>query len=239
MKSPEKFQLAPLIILLAFACSPFGKVDYNYDRTIDFTLYKTFAWVPDSTMLGEEEIGEQGYDKNIVLNNSKNYINHNLSQRGLLVNIDSPDVVLQLIILNEELERVVSNPYPPYTGYYFYNPYYFPYYYPRYRFYTWYSWPNPPFWNYDDTERTVTYIKGNITLNLFDTRLKKLVWTASSEGNIYDPEYFHYPVHPALGKILDKFPVKPIHKQNSMEKSTYPFRNNGWNRDIIDPLYPR
>jgi hypothetical protein len=195
------------VLLVAVRCSTYTNVYSNYDKSTDFSQYKTFAWAPDSGVVVPKDL--EAYDNDIVRNNAKNYITHSLSHRGLLVNIDSPDLVLNLVLLNEKQERIVTYHSYPYNGYYFYNPYYFPYYYPHYRYYTWYGW-GPPYFDDHSTTITKTYVKGTITLNMYDRKLKKLVWTGSAEGDIYDPKYIQYQVHPAIDRIMKKFPVKAV-----------------------------
>ena len=227
---------ALLAALLALtACSTYQNIYTNYDRSIDFNQYSTFAWAPDSTAAGEQQ--NTPYDNDIVRNNAKNYITHSLTQRGFLVDVDSPDLVLELVLLNEKKERIVTyHTYPYYSGYYFYNPYYFPYYYPHHRYYTWYGWHGwtyHPYWD-EVTTYTKTYIKGTVTLNMYDRKLQRLVWTGSAEGNIYDPQYIQYDVHPAIDKILKLFPVKPAHRQKHYDDlyKERIVRGSGANREI-------
>ncbi|MDN3690158.1 DUF4136 domain-containing protein [Cyclobacterium jeungdonense] len=206
--------IAIACILIIGSCDTFNKVSYNYDRSIDFRSYRTFAWTPEDVD-DPEKVKTEDYDMDIVRNNAKNYITHAFSQRGFTVDVDSPDMVLQLVLLNEEKERIVTRYADFYPGYYFYNPYYFPYYYPRYRFYTWYGWGYPPHWSIPISQHTETYLEGTITLNVFDRKLKKRIWTASTEGDIYDSKYLLYPVHPAIDLLLNKFPVKPLKGKSS------------------------
>lgn len=199
---------------VVISCGTYRNIYSDFDKSIDFSKYETFAWAPDSgTALPQKEFEQTPYDNDIVRNNAKNYITHSLSHRGYLVNIDSPDVIIQLVLLNEKKERIVTYNNRPYAPYYYYSPYYFPYYYPYYRFYTWYGWATyPPFWDTQVTTYTKTYVRGTITINVFDRRLKKLVWTGSAEGDIYDPAYVRFNVHPAIDRIMKKFPIKPLHK---------------------------
>ncbi|MFC4870311.1 DUF4136 domain-containing protein [Negadavirga shengliensis] len=215
-------------LIMIGSCNSFKKVSYNFDRSIDFGVYKTFAWTPDEEEVPDNGNKEGDYDMDIVRNNAKNYITHAFSQRGYLVDVDSPDMVLQLVLLNEKKERIVTHYSHFYPGYYFYNPYYFPYYYPRYRFYTWYGWNRPPFWDFPVSRHTETYIEGTITLNVYDRKLKKLIWTGSTGGNIYDPKYVLYPVHPAVDLVLSKFPVRPLKgNKGSLDLSNRAPRSNG------------
>ena len=219
------------IALTAIRCGTYTNVYSNYDKSIDFTLYKTFAWAADSGVVVPKDL--EAYDNDIVRNNAKNYITHSLSNRGFLVNIDSPDLVLNLVLLNEKHEKVVTYNSYPYSGYYFYNPYYFPYYYPRYRYYTWFGW-GPPYFDNQSTTVTKTYVKGTITVNMYDRKRKKLVWTGSAEGNIYDPKYIQYDVHPAIDRIMKKFPVKATSDQKLNKELNFKnrvVRTNEFNRE--------
>ncbi|CAD5265341.1 MULTISPECIES: DUF4136 domain-containing protein [unclassified Imperialibacter] len=215
MNSLIKILMAIDLVIILAGCETYRTIYSNYDRSIDFTSYKTFAWAPDS--IAGQESENTPYDNDIVRNNVKNYITHGMTQRGFLVDVESPDLVLDLVLLNEKKERIVTYHSYPYSGYYFYNPYYFPYYYPDRRFYTWHGWYGwgyrPPYWGDQVTTYTHNYVRGTITLNMYDRQLKKLVWTGSAEGDIYDPAYIQYNVHPAIDRILKEFPVKPVHKQ--------------------------
>lgn len=211
-----------LFLVAAFAyaatgCSTYQNIYSDYDRSIDFSQYKTFAWAPDSgTAQPQKEFEGTPYDNDIVRNNAKNYITHCMSHRGYLVDIDTPDVVLQLVLLNEKRERMITYSNRPYPPYYYYSPYYFPYYYPYYRYYTWYGWGvYPPDWGERFTTYRKHFVRGTITINIFDRKLKKLIWTGSAEGDIYDPAFIRYDVHPAIDRIMRKFPVKPLHKKGN------------------------
>jgi len=84
------------------SCGTYRNIYSDFDKSIDFSKYETFAWAPDSgTALPQKEFEQTPYDNDIVRNNAKNYITHSLSHRGYLVNIDSPDVIIQLVLLNE------------------------------------------------------------------------------------------------------------------------------------------
>ncbi len=215
MKAPIIQLILVGILLLVIRCGTYTNVYSNYDKSIDFSQYKTFAWAPDSGVVVPKDF--EAYDNDIVRNNAKNYITHSMSHRGFLVNTDSPDLVLNLVLLNEKRERIVTYHTYPYSGYYFYNPYYFPYYYPRYRYYTWFGW-GPPYFEDQSTTVTKTYVKGTITINMYDRKLKKLIWTGSAEGDIYDPKYIQYDVHPAIDRIMKKFPIKAEHEQKTNDE---------------------
>lgn len=205
------------ILIAAVSCNSFRNIYSNYDRSIDFSQYQTFAWVPDSARMETAPGDVSAFDNDIVRNNAKNYITHSLTQRGYLLDVDQPDLIVQLVLLDEKKEQIITYHTHRYMGYYYYSPFYFPYYYPYPRFYTWYGWSHPPFWDHETTSYTKSYTKGTITINIYDRKLKKLIWTGSAEGDIYDPSYIHFDVHPAIDLIIKEFPVEPIQKEKGEE----------------------
>lgn len=216
------------LIIISGGCGTYKNVYYNYDKSIDFTQYSSFAWAPDSSNLEDKIKDHTAYDNDIVRNNAKNYITHSMTQRGYVVDIDSPDLILDLVLFNEEKERIITYYSYPFSRYYYYNPFYFPYYYPYYRLYTWRGGWYPPVWDHSARYSEI-YLKGSVTINMYDRKQKKLVWTGSAEGNIYDPDYLQYDVHPAIDQILKNFPLKPSDKQRKDINKMV--RANGSNRD--------
>ena len=216
-----------LFIMSLLKCGVYNNIYSEYDHTTDFTQYKTFAWLPDSGITARKDsFRNTAYDNDVIRNNAKNYINHQLVERGLKIHVDHPDAVFQLVLLNEKKQRILNYfpaYYPgPYFGVYRHYPYYYdgrsyyPYYYPYYDYYTYYGWGCDNF--YCDTYTyKQTYVKGTITINRFDRKQKKLLWTASAEGNIYDPASIKEEVDPAIRKIMKIFPVKPNGKNNGSD----------------------
>lgn len=200
------------VFLFAIAgCSTYNSFYSNYDRSTDFKKYRTFAWLPDSGMVARtDSFRNSAYDNDIIRNNVKNYVAHDLSQRGLRVNVDNPDALIQLVLLNEKRERYVAD-YPFYPSYYYRNPFYHPYYYPYYDYYTYYGWGCSDFYcGYSPSYYKETFVRGTITINMFDREQQKLVWTGSAEGNIYDPSFIEQDIHPAIKRIMKSFPIKTV-----------------------------
>lgn len=208
----------PLILLSALTgCSVYNNVYSDYDRSVDFNGYKTFAWLPDSgVVMKKDTINNTLYDNDIIRNNAKNYINHYLGEIGYIIQTDTPDVLVQLVLLNEKKERIVTYPSYFYSPYYYHNHYYYPYYYPYYDHYTYYGWGWDNYY-YGYSTYKESYIKGTIIINMFDRKLKKRVWTGSAEGDIYDPYYVQYDVHPAIRDIIKSFPIKPLDKKKNQK----------------------
>jgi hypothetical protein len=139
------------------------------------------------------------------------------------------------------MEKVVTYYNYP-SRYYYHNHFYYPYYYPYYRFYTWYGWNSPPFWHENATSVTKTYVKGTITVNVYDRVRKALIWTGSAEGDIYDPAYVDYDVHPAIDRIMSRFPGKAKPKDNGKlpdRDRVVRAYDNGFQRDGVTALDAR
>jgi hypothetical protein len=67
-------------------CGVYTKITSDYDRSVDFTKYKTFAWLPNKdTAQGE-------YNNQIIRNNTRNYFTHCMEREDEIALI--PDVFL-------------------------------------------------------------------------------------------------------------------------------------------------
>lgn len=227
MKKSLYIILSCLFIICLIKCGVYNEIYSEYDRSADFSIYKTFAWLPDSGIIARKDsFRNTAYDNDVIRNNAKNYINHQLVNRGLKIHVDKPDALFQLILLNEKKQRLIPySPafYPsPFYGIYHHYPYYldgrnyYPYYYPYYDYYTYYGWGCSNFYCEPYIYKQ-TYVKGTITVNMFDREQKKLLWTASAEGNIYDPSTIKEEVDPAIRKIMKTFPIKPNGKKHESD----------------------
>ena len=185
-------------------CRAYNKVYSDYDRTADFSRYKTFAWLPD------RDTANTTFNNQITRNNTLNYFTHCMGERALQAELDSPDVLLQLVVrsLPKQL-TMTSAVYSGSPGGGRYNPYYYPH--PNNYYY------HSPFF-YGNT-RYVTerydYAESTITLNVYDRRQSRLVWTGTAQGDLFDPAYMADNLHPAVYRILKKFPIKPLQREKA------------------------
>ncbi len=200
MKKNAYFQAIIFLLFLIYGCGIYRSVYSDYDRSINFTKYKTFAWLPDRDTSNTET------NNQMIRTNTRNYFNYEFARRAYQINVDSPDVFLDLIVRSERKAFEYTNRwYTPNSGWYRCNPYYQecppPYYYPYYYEYD-YS-------NFHVTQR-VEYWESSITLNIIDRVQNKLVWTGTAKGDLYDPAYIEDNLHPAVYRILKKYPIKPV-----------------------------
>ena len=196
------------ILFLAIAgCGVYTDITSDYDRSVDFTKYKTFAWLLD------KDTSKSEYNNQIIRNNTRNYFTHCMGERGYKASIDTPDVFLDLAITSAKKQKTVTTPVTTFpSNSYYHNPYYYPnpgsYYY-RYNY------------NYNYTTyvtQKVEYTEGAITLNIIDRKLNKLVWSGTAKGDLYDPSYIGDNLHPAVYDILDNYPVKPVKEHKRPKK---------------------
>jgi hypothetical protein len=199
--------LSIAIIVLVGCSTTYNAVSTDYDRSVDFSQYKTFAWLPDKA-----DTANTPYNNEIIRNNIRNYFGQCMSDRGYMFDGESPDILMQLVITNAKKERVITS----YPSSYYYRPYYFGsfYYTPYpygyyYRHYPSYGYGYSGFPGYSTTQKQ-EYVNGSITLNFIDRKNNKLVWTGTAEGDIYDASHISHDLHPAVHSILNEYPVKPM-----------------------------
>lgn len=196
------------VFFLIISCKIYTDISSNYDKSIDFTIYKTFAWLPD------KDTSKTEFNNQIIRNNTRNYFSHCMAERGYKADTENPDILLELIITETKKNKTITSPtYPLYMGYYQSNPYFYPY--PNAYVYNYFF-----DYNYSNSYITekVEYTEGGITLNIIDKKLNKLVWTGTAKGDLYDPSSIGENLHPAVYDILKSYPVPPIKKQKRPKK---------------------
>ena len=194
----------PLIATIFLAgCGVYNNIYSDYDHSADFTKYKTFAWLPD------KDSSNTATNNQIIRNNTINYFSHCMGERGMKANVDSPDVLLQLVVKSVKKEYTTSTPaFSGYSSFNYSNPYYYPY--PNSYYYRSQNYYN--YYNYNQSYITtkIEYTQSSITLNVIDTKENKLVWMGTAEGDLYDPIYIESNLHPAVYDILTNYPVKTV-----------------------------
>lgn len=207
--------LNSVIIIMMISCSStYNLVSSDYDRSVDFTKYKTFAWLPDKA-----DTANTVYNNEIIRNNIRNYLGQCMSDRNYSVDLENPDLLMQLVITNAKKQRLVNSYQSSYPSSYYYRPYYSgSLYYSPYQYGYYYRGYGHQSFNYSYpstiTTRKEEYVEGAITLNFIDAKTKQLVWTGTAKGDIYDPSYISRDLHPAVHTIIDQYPIKPLLKRS-------------------------
>lgn len=207
------FLISAFIVLTIISCGIYTEISVTSDESVDFARYKTFAWLPDKA-----DTCNSPYNNEIIRNNLKNYFGQEMAERGYTFNVDTPDVLLQAVIVNKKREIEMHYAVRPrpfyYCNYYYCSVYYSPYPYGYY-----YRHHNNYYYDRGHFRETIVYVEGSITLNVIDRKANKLVWAGTAKGDIYDPGYINRNIHPAVEGIMKKFPVRVIDKKAGRTES--------------------
>lgn len=209
-----------LLLLTAAGCSTAYNLSYaDYDRTVDFSQYKTFSWVP------HPDNDNTPYHNQISFNNTINYFSHELAARGMTIDNENPDILLELKVTESKKSRTESvrstvpnynynnsvqyRAISPHNPYYNINPR--AYYYGRPFNYNYNAY------TYGYTTQTVEYTRGAIALSVIDRKQNKFIYTATVEADLYDPSTLQRNLHPAVHILVENYPVKlPAGRKSKM-----------------------
>jgi hypothetical protein len=169
------------VVLLSTVPVAAQKVYIDYDKTVDFDLYKTFAWAPT------EEISLKDTSP-MMHSRIKNEIEFKLTDGGMIEDTENPD--LYVTYYSEENEQVRLN-----TTHYGYG-----YGYGYYR---------DPYWGGGvghATTSVYTYTEGTLIIDIWDAETKELVWRAAATAVIKQkPEKQAKQISKAINKISKRW----------------------------------
>ena len=202
------------IMLAGCSGGIYQSITSDYDRSINFNNYKTYAWLNS-----HQPHTPTPYDNDIIENNIKNYVDHELADRNYTPKVDAPDLLFELVLNNQNKVSTTTtpvysaptySPYPP-NSYRYYNP-------NNYRWnpygYNNYNYIRP---SYQIGSRVIKteFNQSTITINVFDRVSNKMIWTGSARGDVYDNQYIQNDIHPAVDKILKEYPIKSVKKKKN------------------------
>lgn len=168
---------------LAIGCGSSVSVTSDYDKTVDFTKYKTFSFYHLKT---------SGQVSQLNADRIANAIKKEMIAKGYVESSDNPDILVNSVVVVEEKVAVTTS-----TNYYGYGGYYRPYGY----------WGYPSGASTDVS--TYEYKDGTMIIDIVDAKTEKLVWegvgTKELKSNQKDPEEA---IGYAVYKIMTNFPSK-------------------------------
>lgn len=205
--------LCLMTVIALSSCRVYDDFYSSRDKSVDFTKYKSYAWMKPS-----DPNGSNPKYNDVIVNNAKSYVDREFKSRGFTVDTVKPDVLVELLLKKEKLTETVQTAEPynysnytysnyPYNQQYHNNPYYSD---PNYNYYSNYNYSTPYSYSPGYSTETIHYTKGTITINVIDRGSNQLVWTGSAEGDIYDPQYLKGEINPAVSKIMEQYPVKSM-----------------------------
>ncbi|RLD47601.1 MAG: DUF4136 domain-containing protein [Bacteroidetes bacterium] len=179
-------------ILLMAGCSTI-QVTSDYDRSVDFTKYKTYSyygWAHNSdkilNQLDKERIEKAFADE--------------FAKRGLTFEEEGGDLVVALYIVTEQKQETTAT-----TTSFGGGPYYGGYYYGY-----------GPGWGWGGGMSTTSintydYTVGTLICDVFDAKEQKLIWEGTGQKTVdNDPSTRDETIPKAVAAIMNEYPVPPV-----------------------------
>jgi Domain of unknown function (DUF4136) len=175
------FQIFLLVLLVSLGAQA-QKVNVSYDKTIDFSKFKTYAWAPlgavGHPMLAADVVGA---------------IDEQMKAKGLQLTADNPDLVIHLYGSIDQESSLTSNDplYMATGGIPPFDPSAFG---PALSG----TWGNT----------TITIHKGQLVVDILDVSAKKLVWRGMATDNLsaHDPKKLENQVNNSVVKMFKQYP---------------------------------
>ena len=184
--------IAAISLMILSGCSSIT-VTYDYDKTVDFTQYKTYSfygWAKESnkilTPFDQKRIEEAFAEE--------------FAKRGLKYVEEGGDLTVALYIQTEKKQETTATT----TGMGGYGSYY--------------GWG--PGWGWGPgfyggmthtTYQTYDYHVGTLVVDVFDTKKKVLIWESAGQGRIdEDPSHRDKSIPKVVEQIMATYPVPPI-----------------------------
>lgn len=185
------FGIIGVAALMIASCST--PVHVEKDDNVDFSRYKTFAWVD------KDGVGKKDRNKNndLMEQKFKESVTKALEKQGWRVDNKRPDVLVSYDVLIERGDRRQSDPVysRPFARTYF-NPY-------SRRFYNVY-YPSQ-FVGYDDYSIPVR--EGTVTISVTDAQTDKVVWQGWTTDEVNSRNLTSKEINNAVRSIFKKFDV--------------------------------
>ncbi|MDB5272274.1 MAG: hypothetical protein JWO58_641 [Chitinophagaceae bacterium] len=193
-------------------------VSSDYNRSLDFRQYKTFAWLPKT----HDPKNDSQFDNQIVETNIKNLASGELKSRGYSVDVDQPDLLIDFYVeVANKVDHVTT---PVYNYAYNYNnynnngynnnynrPYNNNIYSNNNSYYnnnSYLSSGTPVITNY--VTQDVPYEQGTLTILIIDRKTNDLLWKGWSVGVVTDESSFEYELPSDIRRLFKQFPVPVI-----------------------------
>jgi hypothetical protein len=190
----KSFRLTGLLAIVSLMLASCGAVAHiEKDDTVNFSNYKTYAWVETSESATESAKTE----KTLTEQKIQKAVSAELEKQGWKEVKNRPDVLLSYDVLVERAVKRDNNPVysRPYTRY-LYNPYtrrVIPIYYPS------------QFLGYSDGRYEVK--EGTVTITMVDARSNKTVWQGWTTDEVNSKNLTGKEIQNSVKSIFRKFDV--------------------------------
>ncbi len=179
-----------LAVLALSACSSLSS-DWDYDPSVNFTQYKTYAWVT-------QKADVSGYHLDGLMDQRvRDAVNTQLSAKGMtLVETKDADVLVNYLTKIDKKMNVDT-----FNTNFGYHPYY------------------GPGWGWGGNMQSQTTVReyevGTLIIDLIDNKTSKLMWRGSVADTLRDkksPSERTQLINDAVGSVMMNFPPKPENK---------------------------
>jgi len=204
--------LLPFIVLISLPSCYAPQVYSDYNRSVDFRQYKSFAWIPRS-----DSFHNYFYDNQFIEKNIMHLANTEMLNRGCNIDTLEPDLLLEYYLTSQKKTYTVNNPgYMPNYGYN--SPYNNPYGYNNYN--NPYGYNNP--YNGGYNQQQVEYLEGTLLINVIDRRTNELIWRGWSISSIYNEAQVESELPSEIHKIFNKYPITSRVAYHSPAPASWP-----------------
>lgn len=161
MKGMPRTVMTLAAAALLSACASGPEIHSDYDRSVDFTEYRTYNFF---NPMGIEDRGYSSIAGQVF----REAISEQMEQRGY-VKADDPDLLLNVSATMEDKTKVTTYDEPMYPGYYgyragFYDP--------------WYGY------GYGTSTHVSQYTEGTVNIDMVDTQAMRMVWEGVAVGRV-------------------------------------------------------
>jgi hypothetical protein len=179
MKRTLNILLIAMTVGFATSCSPTLSVHSDYDRSADFTSYKTFSIYPLKTQGNVNQLNQDRIVK---------YLRVEMAKRGFKEANANADLMVNAVTVMKDKKGITATTSYAYGG--FYRPYAY--------------WGAPAY----TSVSTYDYKDGSLVIDVIDSKSSKMVWTGSGSGEVYkQPKNPEETISNVVGKIMAEFPI--------------------------------
>jgi hypothetical protein len=215
------------IIWAMTACTMSDSSSLRTDQNQNLSTYRSFAWLPKDS----SQIQNVLFDNQIIEQTIRENVNKELFSRGLSVNRETPDVLLQYTLVVEQKEEkfintqtirdpFLNNNLPPYNAYasaydspanlYLYsNPSnYFnsTYYVNQYPYFNNYGYPIPSSYYQSQNIYQTQFKEGTLIIDVIERNTGKLLWRGWNKDVLYDPNSYERILPGEIIEIFKEYP---------------------------------
>ena len=98
--------LVVFLLMFSGACTPQETAYSDFDKNVNFTVYKTFGWLPSDSISSKDPL----YNNQIVEKNIKSEIERQLRKKGYTLNVDDPDLLVKFNLIVKDKLGFINNP---------------------------------------------------------------------------------------------------------------------------------